>query len=508
MPEYDPDKPGTNFINLADEGLTDGDSLDSYISTYFQDGNQVYIPPGTYDFDSNALGDDTYTSGVSLIGDPDGVTANRPGPSTQTTPSMHPDGCEILVENITFKGIKGEAQSRWKAEPQNNGTFTLRNVNWPDGTVSPTDSQVLLCESTGDGEIRFEGCYVGPHGNSTAYIENSTGDVHFHAEDCTFVNTSNTIRPSTGGLTIRNCKVFQDGDVPQFIDPDNGNISGPYSRTVRVKNISSCNIDVDGLHITMTSLCNGPGPVIQNRIDNGLSGNIDNVYLYNETGTYAFQDLDGSLGSRVSSSNIHASGPGELSTDGLGQDGTEMPDQEKIVWTPADGPDGDAGYTLSENTDPSTPNGTIFEIVADSGSGDIQYSFETDGGDVYTVDLGNDVSSVDESNVSATVNENGVITVDGQTGNGWGDAFDVTGTVTSFSASGDADLLTLTWGGQEVVTEDLPFGESDTEPEEDYVTPDELTAALEDYMTASEIEAALNNLEVTVSYGVTYNPGE
>lgn len=464
MSSYDSTKPGSNFIDLGSRGLGPGDDLAPYIDSYFESGNQVYIPPGEYHANLSALHGDY--SDASLIGDSAGVVVNRPSPETKVEPNISPVGGDVLIENMEVRGEKGQRQSNWRTDPANGATITLRNVNYPDGTVDCSDSQFLYSQGT-NGTARIENCYVGGHGNSLVYFDYADDGVHVVIDGCTFENSNTMIRPGRGGATVRNTKFFGDGFVPRWSgdDPTDGNCGGSINRPFRIS--TPCRIEVENVHWTQTTECSSPGTFM--RFKEHTTGYIDGAYLYNETGA---NPVGGASNADLSVSNLHISGPGDTSVP-WPVSGTQMPDQSKEVWTP-DGSTSDPGggsdsYPL-DNSPGSDAQGTVLQIIAHEGSGNIDYQFDVKGGDVYRYDAGGSPasSSIGEDNVTATVNDEGVITVRGRTGNGWGDAFDVTGRVTAISPQSLAyDLM---WGDSEVQSNDVPL-----EQPSDDVPPEECT---------------------------------
>lgn len=327
MTYYD-DRPGSTYVNLGDEGLQDGDHISSWLDTYFDSGNQVFIPEGEYYYDGSGIGGTR--SDAALIGDPNGVIFHRPSdPENTVRPAFDTGSGDHVVENITIKGVKGQAQSRWAANTQGGGDLTFRNINFPDGTTECSDSECWLIGLYSSdalyGNVYIDRCYIGPHGNSpiyATYADGSPGEVH--VSRCTFENSNEMIRLGPDNSSVTDCRVIGDGNVPTF--GEEGNCGGAYLRFLKIENYTT-GLEVDGCDFYLSSACESPGPFFDDQ--DTTNGTISNCRIYNETSAWLVRD-----GSGMSASNIHVSGPGDT-TIPWPDSGDDMPSNEKVVWTPA-----------------------------------------------------------------------------------------------------------------------------------------------------------------------------
>lgn len=103
------------------------------------------------------------------------------------------------------------------------------------------------------------------------------------------------------------------------------------------------------------------------------------------------------------------------------------------------------------------PASTRLEIVAVENGPKFTYEFVTDG-ELSKVKDGSRLKA--EGNDSITDNGDGTYTVVGETGNGYGDSFDLTGEVTSFTADTAESNFVLRYGGEEVTVDDLVADQS------------------------------------------------
>lgn len=124
----------------------------------------------------------------------------------------------------------------------------------------------------------------------------------------------------------------------------------------------------------------------------------------------------------------------------------------------------------SSGTPDPEPTGDILQIIADSDT-IVNYELTADG-EISTYEVSDTVSSVNESNVTVTDNGDGTYTATGTTGNTYGDAFEIGGDITSFTADTDGYSLLL---NDETVSAD-EFGPTNEPPTAHIdVEPDGLT---------------------------------
>ncbi|MBX0294047.1 hypothetical protein [Haloarcula nitratireducens] len=194
-------------VDLGEQGLSNGDNIDSYLEEHFTDGNEVLIPAGEYEYTGAGLGGDK--GNCALVGSPDGVTFNRPDdPETTVRPGIRATSGTVRVENITVKGKRGQEQSRWRVGAAEGATMEVVNVNMPDGTVDGSDSTGLYAGTDHAGTLRIRSCYLEGFGNVALYVSDpyagSNGKVV--VEDCVLRNTNAAgVRFAPGDSVIRGC---------------------------------------------------------------------------------------------------------------------------------------------------------------------------------------------------------------------------------------------------------------------------------------------------------------
>lgn len=209
-------RPGSEVRDLTGK-VSDGDDLPNAIHKVLDDGVQVYIPPGNYTGNHSDL--DFQADDATIYGDPQGVSidCDMDGNAKQGT------GTRFRIENIDIRGTKPLEQVKIDVECDG-GTLEWVNFNFPDGTVSPSDSYVARCDS-GHGKQIVKNCYFGPHGNSLFYYsQRDHEDMPVVFEGNAYHNTASAWRG--GNAVLRDCIYLVDGAVPDFKEPG-GDPGGP-----------------------------------------------------------------------------------------------------------------------------------------------------------------------------------------------------------------------------------------------------------------------------------------
>lgn len=103
--------------------------------------------------------------------------------------------------------------------------------------------------------------------------------------------------------------------------------------------------------------------------------------------------------------------------------------------------------------------------IETTGTNQLMYTFVVDG-DVNLADAGGGVSSVGElesegGNITIQNRSDGTIQVDGKTGGDYGDAFEIDGTLSSFSGNTSTSVMILNLGGESFTPANLPLETGD-----------------------------------------------
>jgi len=198
--------PGT-VVDLGNKGLTDGDSIDSYLQKHLTDGVEVRIPAGTYTYTGAGL-DGEYAN-AAVVGSVDGVEFRRPSDTeTPVRPVLTATSGTVRVENITVKGASGQTQSRWEVGAADGASVQLLNVNFPDGAVENSATNGVYAQESHAGLLWVKSCHFGKFADVALQVAApaGSGDGRVVVEDCSFVNTGTAaVRVGANDSVVRNC---------------------------------------------------------------------------------------------------------------------------------------------------------------------------------------------------------------------------------------------------------------------------------------------------------------
>ena len=194
-------------VDLGNEGLTDGDAIDSYLETHLADGVEVRIPAGSYTYTGAGLGGEY--ANAALVGSTDGVEFERPSDAeTPVRPVITATSGTVRIENITVRGASGKAQSRWEVGAADGASVHLLNVNFPDGAVANSASNGVYAQRSHAGLLWVKSCHFGRFADVALQVAAPAGDGDGRAvvEDCSFVNTGTAaVRVGSGNSELRGC---------------------------------------------------------------------------------------------------------------------------------------------------------------------------------------------------------------------------------------------------------------------------------------------------------------
>jgi len=194
-------------VDLGNEGLTDGDSIDSYLESHLGDGVEVRIPAGTYQYTGAGLGGEY--ANAALVGSTDGVEFQRPSDAeTAVRPVITATGGTVRIENITVTGASGKTQSRWEVGAADGASVHLLNVNFPDGAVANSASNGVSAQRSHAGLLWVKRCHFGAFADVALQVAApaGSGDGRTVVEDCSFVNTGTAaVRTGADNSVLRGC---------------------------------------------------------------------------------------------------------------------------------------------------------------------------------------------------------------------------------------------------------------------------------------------------------------
>ena len=325
-----------------------------------------------------------------------------------------PDG-EGVIEHVYIKSTRSSDKPAIWVDPNRHvGHLTIRNVH---------------IEGHADNAIYAEN--APPHGSGgTVTIE----DCYLHD------NTRGNLRIN-GGTEIRNTHIHNTGE--NF--PTRGYVSaGYYSYYEGGGEITMrhCQIDMDG-----SNTRHGSGAVAL--LTRGRSS-VPTVNVYNSQVKGRIDGHNGNINLHNSGSNPQINPPkGVPMTADEARNGTSS--ATGPTWSEVSSGSGGGGSdSNSDSGSEPAQQGTVLELVANDDAQTVSYEFTVDGS-VTKHTASSQVAA--EGNDSITDNGDGTMTVSGVSGNGYGDAFLVDGSITAMTL--DKSQWTLRYGGQQVSVSDL-----------------------------------------------------
>lgn len=447
-------------IDLGDKGLSQGDDITPLLERYFESGNDLFIPAGEYRLSNPTSALSGRFSDCSIIGSDDGVILHRdpPSPSNKYRPFLRATSGTVRLENMTIKGValgrRVDDSDRWRFDAINpDARVEIVNVNQPDGTEECSDALAFYTGSHHEGTVLYKNCYVRGFGNSIFYVNQGYSSGRNNPvilDNCVMVDLTN-IRAGTNGSHYRDCTFVYRQGVPGWID------CSKLSRGIRWDNGGN-DMVVENCHFYFapeSQLGHGVGGAMEFENYNH-SGVVRDIFIYNPNSDRMIKDLGG-LHGNWTFSNINVVGPGNRSVDAPVSVGDASPDlvNENAIWMPESQTvrPGNGGGTIPTPTpgDGGVPEGySLMEIISTTPGEDIEYEFTVDGDAIPATGRNSRISSVGEANVNIINNGDGTVTVTGKTGNEYGDAFAVKGTITSFKRiSGNSEVEIFIDGGDE-----------------------------------------------------------
>lgn len=146
-------------VNLGEQGLSDGDTIDPYLRDHFADGTEVIVPEGTYNWNGGGYGE---IGDATLRGSPR-ATFDL-GDGWNTTLELHATHGTLTVENITVRGT-GCGNSNHRVSAASGATTVLQGYWLPDGSYGVNQGcaarqQGLFVQPRHGGELYVRDCWV------------------------------------------------------------------------------------------------------------------------------------------------------------------------------------------------------------------------------------------------------------------------------------------------------------------------------------------------------------
>jgi hypothetical protein len=280
-----------NYVDLGNEGLSEGDTIDPYLADHWQSHNEVHIPAGSYHWNGENLGGTK--NNAALVGDGDVTFQMDDGEDLQNTVEV--SSGSTVIRNITVRGKAGSGKNRiaWQAT-DSTATLTVENFNLPDGSYGfgehPSPIGMFVRDAN-VGTVHIKNCYIQGWANNGIYSTHSPG------------------------ATIIECCHLEDNDIDNIRLGDNDEIrdclvemrQSQAGRGVRIR--YDGNMVIDGLHLVNDA---GERPMVSAR-NNTAHCDISNVYIENNTSNNAIEAETGTIDVE---SNVNITGSGSYDTVG------------------------------------------------------------------------------------------------------------------------------------------------------------------------------------------------
>lgn len=301
-----------DVIDLGEEGLTEGDDAGAMLAEYIDDGVEIVVPAGTYDYSTSAFTRDHGSGYADLVvrgaGEFGDVVFDH-GDGYDFSETVAANGGDVLVDNIVWRGVSG-GSGNLTLRAQEGNSVTLRRIARPDGSSDTGEGVFVRPEHAG--EARLEDCWMeaftdnGLYGSAPGGSNGNDGAVDVIGGLYRNNNISN-VRVGGSNSTVE--------DVTVVLTEEHGDQWGS-DRSVNMRGIwVREGMDDSGHDITISS-CDvytelPYAPIEINPRDGGGSGVIENTRIYTEGDSPAV----GHLGGDWEAGTLHVTGSGNTETD-------------------------------------------------------------------------------------------------------------------------------------------------------------------------------------------------
>lgn len=288
----------TTTVNLADHGLTEGEIIDSYLIDHFNDGTEVIIPDGQYEFRGSGFDG----VGDAMLRAEDSRVVLNQEDAHDYTPLLYATHDTVTYRNLTFTGI-AEGSSAHRVDADSGAQVNVEGVWLPDGSygsiaVSGTHDggrQGFFIDPNISGTARFYRCYVYGFEDNAIYGSGRPGEVII--EEC-LLRDNDISNGRIGG----DGHVFRNNRVELSMQPD-GN------RALYVRDPGD-NMVIEGNHFHVG---NSLAMVFHEDIEGQSTMQVDDNLFYVEDPHDAFHYGGGlDFSQEISGSGNEMSGSGDV----------------------------------------------------------------------------------------------------------------------------------------------------------------------------------------------------
>ncbi len=457
-------------VDLGEKGLSEGDRIDPYIEEYWNDGVEVHVPAGEYDWGGRGF-NRSASRNAAIIGQGE-VILNAV--ENQYRNQIIAQEGTVAVKNFTVRG-RVEA-SRIRLESVEGARVVVENWNFPDGSEAGSRGRAFYCPGDHAGEVVIRSCYIKGFDDNGIYASSPGRDEggRVVVENC-FTHNNNIAGIRIGGRnsTIRNCVVLNDGSAPVAASGHRN------QRGVRIANFEhSEDMVIENLDVIHSGEELGGGGPIRWSGDSPLStGHMENVRVYNTNDNVAAIANRRHRAEGWTGNDIKVAGDGDL-----------------------DVPDWFTDVRVGDEFDVRNPseysNEGVELVLVTTDSDGIEYEFTTTGPITPLYNRDSYRANQSEPADYAEENDDETWTAYGQTAGGSGesgDSFTFEGGITDFSATGDVESLTMYADGNEVTVDELLEKYGETVDDESDDASDETTDDASDETTDDDSDEATDD---------------
>lgn len=369
--------PNTNTtINLNNQGMESGDTVDQYLDQYWDDGVRVEIDPGTYNFEGYGLQRDLQDAalvGTGAFGD---VIFDGGGHSV----TMRADAGTVYLKNIE---VRGHTSNNFRVEaPGSDAEIVCEHVVLPTGMPDYEEGNGFFacgdpCAQIHNGTLRLLWCQSLNHSDNGMYADgpsdNEPGDGRVVVVGGEYRgNNISDVRIGTDNTDVYRVTIHADGTHPYH---SNGGLN---ARGLRIRHPGD-NMYVNDCDIKYET--SGGGAVTFDNDGIGSSGTIHNCRIENNSSTAAITTDDSVVDNNWTATDIHISGSGDLGSaltlEGNSVVGSSADPPDMTPWwglglddgDDGDGSDGDGDDGTDDGSNPSQTNMVNFVFPEDTGTG-------------------------------------------------------------------------------------------------------------------------------------------
>ncbi len=299
--EEEVDVGADTVVDLGEQGLSNGDTIDDYLDEYFEDGVEVRIPEGEYNWDGRGF-HRAANRDAAVIGEGE-VILNLQADEFRN--DIRAEGGMVAVENLTVRGGPSQS-SRFRLEADSDGHVLINNFNWPDGSDEGARSRPYYSPRSHAGVVEIRNCYFKGFSNNGIYTSSpgKGDDGQVIIENCVSHNNNIAgIRIGSSNSIVRNCVILNDSPAPE-------NNKGQLNmRGIRIAE-SGDDMLIENCEI-IHSYDGAGGPIRWSSDGDSSTGHIENVRIYNNTGIAAIGNRE-SRTQGWSGTNISVDGNGDL----------------------------------------------------------------------------------------------------------------------------------------------------------------------------------------------------